>query len=71
MRAKSIPQGKYAEFIFDEANGTLNGERIGMAVYDYIDGVWLPASALELSDQPDYEVHDAAMGLITINVSVK
>ncbi len=56
MAVKIVPQGKYAVFVFDEAEGTLNGEKLDCDVYDFIDGVWLPNSGLELSDAPDFEL---------------
>lgn len=56
MIKKEIPQGKYAVFNYDNTNNTLNGETLESDVYDFIDGVWLPDSGFELSDQPDYEV---------------
>jgi AraC family transcriptional regulator len=71
MVRKEVPRAKYAEFIWDPKKNTLNGEDIGMFVYDYIDGVWVPNSGLELSDEPDYEVHDRQTGLVEINISVK
>lgn len=55
MAVKTVPQGKYAVFIFDGAEGTLNGEKLDCDVYDFIDGVWLPNSGFELSDSPDFE----------------
>lgn len=70
MVRKEIPCAKYAEFIWDPRKQTLNGEETGMSAYDYIDGVWLPASGFELSDLPDYEVHDENTGLVEINISV-
>jgi AraC family transcriptional regulator len=71
MVRKEIPCAKYAEFVWDPKANTLNGEAIGMHVYDYIDGVWLPASGFELAELPDYEVHDKETGLVEINISVK
>jgi AraC family transcriptional regulator len=71
MAKKAIPRAKYAGFIYDAAKKTLNGEEIGMSLYDYIDGVWLPGSGHELSGQPDYEVHDSNNGLIEVNISIK
>lgn len=71
MAWKDIPRAKYAEFVFDPKAGTLNGEAIGMSPYDYIDGVWLPGSGLELAESPDYEVHDSNTGLVEINISIK
>ena len=55
MTVKTVPQGKYAVFVFNEAESTLNGEKIDCDVYDFIDGVWLPNSGFELSDNPDFE----------------
>lgn len=71
MSKKAIPRAKYAEFVYDPKAGTLNGEQIGMPIYDYIDGVWLPESGFELADTPDYEVHDEETGLVEINISIK
>lgn len=71
MARKVLPRAKYAEFVWDPEKETLNGEAIGMSLYDYIDGVWLPNSSLELSGLPDYEVHDKAAGLVEVNISVK
>ena len=56
MAVKTVPQGKYAVFVFDVEEGTLNGEKLDCDVYDFIDGVWLPNSGFELSDEPDFEV---------------
>ena len=39
-----------------KTEGTLNGEKLDCDVYDFIDGVWLPNSGLELSDAPDFEL---------------
>lgn len=71
MAKKEIPRAKYAVFVHDPKANTLNGEDIGMSPYDYIDGVWLPGSGLELAGTPDYEVHDISTGLVEINVSIK
>lgn len=71
MEQKDIPRAKYAEFICNPANGTLNGEKVGIPLYDYIDGVWLPNSGLELAESPDYEVHDTDTGLIEIYISIR
>ena len=43
-------------YVFDGEQGTLNGEKLDIDVYDFIDGVWLPNSGFELSDNPDFEV---------------
>ncbi len=70
MARKEIPRAKYAVFVQDPKTNTLNGEDVGMSPYDYIDGVWLPGSGLELAGTADYEVHDSSTGLIEINVSI-
>ncbi len=71
MAKKDLPRAKYAVFVHDPKTNTLNGEDVGMPVYDYIDGVWLPGSGFELTGTEDYEVHDSSTGLVEINVSIK
>jgi AraC family transcriptional regulator len=68
---KVIPRGKYAVFIFDMKEGTLNGEKLDTPVYDYIDGVWLPNSGFELAETPDYEVIREAESHNEYYISIK
>lgn len=71
MVRKVIPQAKYAEFIYDRQEETLNGEKLSQTVYDYIDGIWLPNSGFELADTSDYEVIHEGEDRIHYYVSVK
>jgi len=56
MVKKIVPASKYAVFNYCIATDTLNDEQIGMPVYRYIDGVWLPNSGFEMSDNPHFEI---------------
>jgi len=71
MVKKTLPQGKYAVFNYDVDKNTLNGMVLEESVYDYIDGVWLPESGHELSDQSDYEVIDRNKNQIDYYISIK
>lgn len=71
MGKKVLPQGKYAVFSYDAKNNTLNGERLSQAVYDYIDGVWLPNSGFELAEMADYEVIYNNENRIDFYISIK
>jgi AraC family transcriptional regulator len=71
MVKKTLPQGRYAVFTYDLNNNTLNGMALEEDIYDYIDGVWLPASGFELSDQSDYEVINKAKNQIDYYISIK
>jgi AraC family transcriptional regulator len=71
MVKKAVPKAKYAVFHFDTVNRTLNGERMEMPVYDYIDGVWLPNSGFELSEASDFEVFHEKENWIDFYISVK
>lgn len=64
---KEIPQSKYALFIYNSDENTLNGKSLSSLKYDgnpitniynYIDGIWLLNSGYTLSDNPDFEVRD-------------
>ena len=46
MAVKTVPQGKYAVFVFDVEEGTLNGEKLDYDVYDFIDGGGFRTQAL-------------------------
>ncbi|MCM1991824.1 AraC family transcriptional regulator [Oceanirhabdus seepicola] len=70
---KEIPQSKYALFIYDTKEKTLNGESISSLkyegepitnVYDYIDGVWVLNSGYTLSDNPDFEIRNTNSDVI-------
>lgn len=65
---KEIPQSKYALFMYNNKENTLNGKSLSSLkydgkpisnIYDYIDGVWLLNSGYTLSDNPDFEVRDS------------
>ena len=71
MVKKEIPQGKYAMFSYDVINKTLNGEPYDSHIYDYIDGVWLPNSAFDLTNDSDYEVIDKNKQVIDYYISIK
>lgn len=71
MVRKTIPQARYAVFTYDVANQTLNGQKLEQSIYDYIDGVWLPNSGLELAETPDYEVIDSKGGILEVYISIK
>ncbi|SHK26146.1 AraC family transcriptional regulator [Clostridium cavendishii DSM 21758] len=71
MVKKVIPKAKYAIFNYDITNNTLNGEILNRPVYDYIDGVWLPNSGLELSELSDYEVVNQNENFIDYYISIK
>lgn len=71
MMKKVIPQAKYAVFSYDTKNNTLNGEKLGQPVYDYIDGSWLPNSGFELAETSDYEVIDGNGNRIDYYISIK
>lgn len=71
MVKKVLPRGKYAVFTYDTNNNTLNGERLSQAVYDYIDGIWLPHSGFELAEAPDYEVIYENEARIDYYISIK
>ncbi len=71
MVKKTLPQAKYAVFHYDTANNTLNGEKLSQSVYDYIDGIWLPASGFELADTSDFEVMDEQETWVDYYISVK
>lgn len=71
MVKKVLPQGKYAVFNYDCKNNTLNGESLSQSVYDYIDGIWLPNSGLELAETPDYEVINENENCINYYISIK
>lgn len=68
---KTLPQGRYAVFTYDLNTNTLNGMTLEEDVYDYIDGVWLPASGFELSDESDYEVINKSKNQIDYYISIK
>ncbi len=70
MVKKSLPKGKYAVFSYNLDKNTLNGMKLEESVYDYIDGVWLPESGFELSDQSDYEVVDIDKNQIDYYISI-
>ena len=66
--SKEIPQSKYALFIYNDKENTLNGIKLSSLnyedktisnIYDYIDGVWILNSGHTLSDNPDFEVRDS------------
>lgn len=77
---KEIPQSKYALFIYDTKEKTLNGESISSLkyegapitnVYDYIDGVWILNSGYTLSDNPDFEIRNSnSDGIIEYYISI-
>lgn len=71
MVKKVLPQGKYAVFSYDTINNTLNGERLSQGVYDYIDGIWLPNSCVELAETPDYEIFHKNENRIDFYISIK
>lgn len=71
MVEKVIPKAKYAVFIYDIENNTLNGESLNQPVYDYIDGIWLPNSGFELSEICDYEVITQNESRIDYYISIK
>ncbi len=78
---KEIPQSKYALFIHDTKEKTLNSESISSLkyegnpitnVYDYIDGVWILNSGYTLSDNPDFEIRNTnSNGIIEYYISVE
>ncbi|WBW97287.1 AraC family transcriptional regulator [Oceanirhabdus sp. W0125-5] len=78
---KEIPKSKYALFIYNTKEKTLNGESISSLkyegkpitnVYDYIDGVWILNSGYTLSDNPDFEIRDSnSDGIIEYYISVE
>lgn len=78
---KEIPQSKYALFIYNSKENTLNGENISSLkydgkpisnVYDYIDGVWILNSGYTLSDNPDFEVRDSnGVGITEYYISIE
>ena len=71
MITKTIPQAKYAKFVLDIEKHTLNGEALEGDVYDYIDGVWVPNSGIEISETSDFEVIDPASKTIEYYIGVK
>lgn len=71
MVKKVLPRGKYAVFMYDTDNNTLNGVKLHQSVYDYIDGIWLPYSGFELTDTPDYEVIYENEAHIDYYISIK
>jgi len=71
MVKKAIPQGKYAVFTYDVKNKTLNNEPYDGEIYDYIDGVWLPNSTFELTEDSDYEIVDKNRQVIDYYISIK
>lgn len=71
---KEIPHSKYAQFIHNHKENTLNGVSFSSLsyegkpvenIYDYIDGVWILNSGYTLSDNPDFEVRDTNNGDVT------
>jgi len=78
---KIIPESKYAVFVYDYKDKTLNGEDVTKllyegkpieSVYDYIDGVWILNSGFTLSDKPDFEIRDAEnKGIIEYYISIE
>lgn len=70
MVKKIIPASKYAVFNYNISNGTLNGENIDMPVYRYIDGVWLPSSGFEMSDNPDFEIVNKNENQVLYHISL-
>lgn len=63
----TIPKNKYAEFIYDIKQETINGVELSTFtllgepitdIYDYIDGVWLVTSGYQLSGDMDFEIRD-------------
>jgi AraC family transcriptional regulator len=71
MVKKVIPQGKYAVFNYDTKENTLNGEKLIQPVYDYIDGIWLPNSGIELAETSDYEIFHEKENRIDYYISIK
>lgn len=71
MVKKTLPKAKYAVFHYDTANNTLNGEKLSQSVYDYIDGIWLPASGFELANTSDFEVMDEQETWVDFYISIK
>ncbi|MCK8058210.1 MULTISPECIES: AraC family transcriptional regulator [unclassified Fusibacter] len=71
MVKKVLPQAKYAVFHYDVAENTLNGMKLESSVYDYIDGIWLPNSGFELTEESDFEVINRDKQTIDYYISVK
>jgi len=71
MVKKVIPASKYAVFNYNISNGKLNNEKLDMSVYRYIDGVWLPNSDFEMSDNPDFEVVNKNENQVLYHISLK
>ncbi|HEX3078425.1 MAG TPA: helix-turn-helix domain-containing protein [Lachnospiraceae bacterium] len=71
MVGKVLPKAKYAVFSYEMDRNTLNGEVLEQSIYDYIDGIWLPNSGFELSEESDFEVHDEENCRIDYYISIK
>jgi len=79
--SKDIPKSKYAKFIYNKVDRTINNQLLSNFtldgepvedVYDYIDGVWLPSSSYELSDNYDFEIRDSLdQDVIAYYISIK
>jgi DNA gyrase inhibitor GyrI len=70
MVKKVIPASRYAVFNYNISNGTLNNTKIEMPVYRYIDGVWLPNSGIEMSDNPDFEIVNKNENQVLYHISL-
>jgi len=71
MVKKIIPASKYAVFTYSISSGKLNDEKLDISVYKYIDGVWLPNSGFEMSDNPDFEIVDKNENQVLYHISLK
>ena len=71
MIVKTIPSSKYAVFYYNIKNDTLNDVNVGMPIYRYIDGVWLPNSGYEMTDNPSFEIVDISKNQVLYYISIK
>lgn len=71
MVKKIIPASKYAVFNYNIGNGTLNGVKLDMPIYRYIDGIWLPNSGMRMSDSPDIEIINKRENQVLYHISLE
>lgn len=61
MYLRKIKPSKYAVFIYNKKNKTLNDQSIDKHIFDYINGIWLPASGYKLSEDKEGNLLDFEM----------